>query len=97
MSVATLEALTNELLENVVQHLELHEIRQLRLVSKETCFKATQDFFLSFVVQNNVVVIHEVRPGTLESFTEMKSKPSRNIGDPCHLIRIRQSRLGRPA
>lgn len=70
MSSAKLDALTPELFDIVLQDLGLDDIRQLRLVNKETCARATRDRFLSCTTRKRV----EITPAGLETFTLMTSQ-----------------------
>lgn len=70
MSSARLDVLTLELFDIVLQDLQLDDIRQLRLVSRETCARATRDRFLSFTARKRV----EITPTGLEKFVRMTSQ-----------------------
>jgi hypothetical protein len=48
MSATRLDSLTNELFENMVERLDLQDLRNLRMVSKAAAFKATQHHFASY-------------------------------------------------
>jgi hypothetical protein len=48
MSATRLDSLTNELFENMVERLDLQDLRNLRMVSKAVAFKATQHHFASY-------------------------------------------------
>jgi hypothetical protein len=54
MTTATLDTLTPELFDIVLETLQLEDIRQLRLANKETCSRATQDRFLSSFARKEV-------------------------------------------
>jgi len=73
MSSAKLDALTPELFDIVLQDLGLDEIRNLRLVNKETCARATQERFLSFTARKRV----EITPTGLDTFARMASQGCR--------------------
>jgi hypothetical protein len=73
MTTATLDTLTPELFDIVLETLELEDIRQLRLANKETCSRATQDRFLSSFARKEVKL---TRSG-LEAFAHMTSQGSR--------------------
>lgn len=75
MTATNLDALTPELFEMAIQHLGLEDIRHLRLVSRETCFRATQDRFISFFARKNV----ELTQSGLEEFAHMTSQ-GRSLG-----------------
>jgi hypothetical protein len=70
MSSARLDALTPDLFDIVLQDLRLNDIRQLRLVSKETCARATQDRFLSITARKSV----KITPEGLDTFARMTSQ-----------------------
>lgn len=69
MSSARLDVLTLELFDIVLEVLKLDDIRQLRLVSKETCAKVSRDRFLSFTAWKRV----ELTPTGLGEFARMTS------------------------
>jgi hypothetical protein len=48
MSATRLDSLTNELFENMLERLDLQDVRNLRVVSKEVAYKATQNHFASY-------------------------------------------------
>jgi len=73
MSAARLDVLTLELFDIVLQDLELDNIRQLHLVSKKTCAKASRDRFLSFTAWKRV----ELTPTGLGEFARMTSQGRR--------------------
>ena len=73
MSSARLDVLTPELFDIVLRDLELDDIRQLRLVSKETCARATQDRFLSSLRSKNV----DLTQSGLQYFAHMTSHGQR--------------------
>jgi hypothetical protein len=79
---AALEALTPELFEIVLQYLEIDDVQQLRLVSRETCFRATQDRYVSFAARNCV----ELTPTGLKAFARMTSQGCRLGYSVQHLI-----------
>ena len=73
MNPTTLEVLTLELFEMVLQYLELDDLQQLRLVSRETCLRTTRDRFLSFTARQRV----ELTPTDLKHFALMTSQGCR--------------------
>jgi hypothetical protein len=73
MTIATLDTLTPELFDIVLETLELGDIRQLRLANKETCSRATQDRFLASFARKEVKL---TRSG-LEAFAHMTSQGRR--------------------
>jgi hypothetical protein len=73
MTTATLDTLTPELFDIVLETLQLEDIRQLRLANKETCSRATQDRFLSSFARKEVKL---TRSG-LEAFAHVTSQGSR--------------------
>ncbi|KAF2168043.1 hypothetical protein M409DRAFT_21489 [Zasmidium cellare ATCC 36951] len=70
MGAASLESLTNELFEHVVQHLDLNDIRNLRLASRSTAFKAAQDTYRTFFQMKHV----ELRRENLEKFVRITAQ-----------------------
>lgn len=73
MSSARLDTLILELFDIVLQGLSLDDIRQLRLVSKETCARATRDHFHSSLLWKNV----DLTQAGLEAFAHMTSQGRR--------------------
>lgn len=73
MSSAKLDTLTPELFDIVLRDLGLDDIRQLRLVNRETCARATQDRFLSSLMRKNVYLTQ----AGLESFAFMTTRGQR--------------------
>jgi hypothetical protein len=73
MSAARLNALTNELFENVIECLDLEGLRNLRMVSKAVAFQATQNHFASYCSRKRVDL---TRPG-LQAFVQETSQGAR--------------------
>lgn len=73
MSAARLDVLTLELFDIVLQDLELDDIRQLRLVSKGTCARATRGRFPASLRSKNV----DLTQAGLQSFARMTSQGQR--------------------
>lgn len=73
MSPARLDALALELFDIVLQDLSLDDIRQLRLISKETCARATRDRFHSSLLRKIV----DLTQAGLEAFAHMTSQGKR--------------------
>jgi hypothetical protein len=73
MSAARLDSLTNELFENMVECLDLNDLRNLRMVSKAVAFKTTQNHFASYFSRKKVDL---TRPG-LQAFVRETSQGTR--------------------
>ncbi|KAF2170819.1 hypothetical protein M409DRAFT_18792 [Zasmidium cellare ATCC 36951] len=69
MNSLSLESLTNELFEYVVSYLQLNDIKNLRLASRSTAYKGTQDTFRSFFRAKHVDLIKS----DLSSFVRLTS------------------------
>lgn len=70
MGTASLQSLSNELFEQVVQRLDLHDIRNVRLANRSTALRAAQNTYRSFFRHKHV----DLRRGTLQSFVNATSQ-----------------------
>lgn len=73
MSAARLDALTNELFENMAECLDLDDLRNLRLVSRAVAFKTTQNHFESYFSRKQVNISGQ----GLQAFAQATSQGNR--------------------